>query len=70
MIRGDVQRCLIVAPGSLVTQWEDELVDKFGLRFDVVNRDLLDSTGQLSTCPTRSIRPPQWRPRAPRSGGQ
>ena len=25
-------------------QWEDELLDKFGLRFDVVSRDLLDST--------------------------
>jgi SNF2 family DNA or RNA helicase len=44
MIRGDVERCLIVAPGSLVTQWEDELLDKFGLRFEVVTRELLDST--------------------------
>ncbi len=43
MIRGDVERCLIIAPGSLVGQWEEELVDKFGLRFDIVNRDLLDS---------------------------
>jgi superfamily II DNA or RNA helicase len=44
MIRGDVERCLVVAPGSLVTQWEEELFDKFGLRFDVVNREVLDST--------------------------
>ncbi len=44
MIRGDFERCLILAPGSLVGQWEEELVDKFGLRFDVVSRDLLDST--------------------------
>jgi superfamily II DNA or RNA helicase len=44
IIRGDVERCLIVAPGSLVTQWEEELLDKFGLRFDVLTRDLLDST--------------------------
>ncbi|OWY61675.1 hypothetical protein B7486_62535, partial [cyanobacterium TDX16] len=44
MIRGDVERCLILAPGSLVSQWEEELLDKFGLRFDVVNRELLDST--------------------------
>lgn len=44
MIRGDVERCLIVAPGSLVAQWEEELFDKFGLRFDVLTRDLLDST--------------------------
>src|SRR5688572_18823723 len=44
MIRGDVERCLIIAPGSLVGQWEEELLDKFGLRFDIVNRDLLDTT--------------------------
>lgn len=43
MIRGDVERCLILAPGSLVSQWEEELLDKFGLRFDVVTKDLLDT---------------------------
>jgi SNF2 family DNA or RNA helicase len=43
IIRGDAERILVVAPGSLVNQWQDELYDKFGLRFDVVNRDLLDS---------------------------
>ena len=31
ILRGDVARCLIVAPGSLVEQWQDELWDKFGL---------------------------------------
>ena len=31
IIRGDVERCLIVAPGSLVEQWQDELCEKFGL---------------------------------------
>ena len=25
MIRGDVERCLVIAPGSLVEQWQDEL---------------------------------------------
>ena len=25
MIRGDLQRCLIVCPGNLVEQWQDEL---------------------------------------------
>ncbi len=25
MLRGDVERCLIVAPGGLVEQWQDEL---------------------------------------------
>jgi SNF2 family DNA or RNA helicase len=31
MIRGDVERCLVVAPGGLVEQWQDELYEKFGL---------------------------------------
>ena len=38
MLRGDLKRCLIVAPGSLVEQWQDELQEKFDLRFDVVSR--------------------------------
>ena len=34
MIRGDVERCLVVAPGSLVEQWQEEMAEKFGLRSD------------------------------------
>lgn len=37
MIRGDVRRCLICAPGKLTGQWKDELWDKFRLEFDVVD---------------------------------
>ena len=29
--RSDLERCLVVAPGSLVEQWQDELGEKFGL---------------------------------------
>jgi len=43
MIRGDVERCLIVAPGSLVEQWQDELWDKFGLPFDILTRDQVEA---------------------------
>jgi SNF2 family DNA or RNA helicase len=34
MIRGDVERCLVIAPGSLVEQWQDELLPEVrtGLR--------------------------------------
>ena len=44
MIRGDLDRCLIVAPGSLVEQWQDELREKFGLEFDLLSRDLVESS--------------------------
>jgi len=43
MLRGDLKRCLIVAPGSLVEQWQDELQEKFELRFDVVSRQMMDA---------------------------
>jgi hypothetical protein len=38
LLRGDVERCLIVVPASLEYQWQDELEQKFQLRFDVVGR--------------------------------
>jgi len=40
LLRADVQRVLIVAPGSLVEQWQDELAEKFGLEFTVFSREL------------------------------
>ncbi|MBX9653615.1 DEAD/DEAH box helicase [bacterium] len=35
ILRADARRILIVAPGSLVEQWRDELFEKFGLEFRV-----------------------------------
>ena len=49
LIRGDLERCLVVAPGSLVEQWQDELGEKFDLDFAILTRDLLGCF-------------PQWRP--------
>jgi SNF2 family DNA or RNA helicase len=36
ILRDDVKSCLIVAPGSLVEQWQDELRLKFGLDFEIL----------------------------------
>jgi len=44
IIRGDLRRCLIVAPGSLVEQWQDELADKFDLSFDIVSREAIENS--------------------------
>ncbi len=41
LVRGDLQRCLIVAPGSLTEQWQDELHEKFGLEFELLTRDMI-----------------------------
>ena len=44
MLRGDVVRCLIVAPGSLVEQWQDELWEKFGLSFELMSRAAVEDS--------------------------
>ena len=43
MLRGDLERCLVVAPGGLVEQWQDELKEKFGLSFELLTRQLADA---------------------------
>ncbi len=37
--RGDLQRCLIVCPGNLVEQWQDELYRRFHLPFEIMTND-------------------------------
>ncbi len=37
--RGDLQRCLIVCPGNLVEQWQDELHRRFHLPFEIMTND-------------------------------
>ena len=44
MIRGDVERCLVISPGSLVEQWQDELWQKFGLNFEILTREMVESS--------------------------
>ncbi len=41
--RGDLQRCLVVCPGSLAEQWQDELYRRFQLPFEILTNDKLES---------------------------
>jgi superfamily II DNA or RNA helicase len=43
LARGDLKRCLIVCPGSLVEQWQDELSRKFQLPFEILTNDKLET---------------------------
>lgn len=44
MVRGGLHRCLIVVPGSLAEQWQDELYRKFSLKFDILTNDRIESS--------------------------
>ena len=41
--RGDLQRCLVVCPGSLAEQWQDELYRRFHLSFEILTNDKLEA---------------------------
>jgi superfamily II DNA or RNA helicase len=44
IMRADARRIVIVAPGSLVDQWREEMFEKFGLEFRVFTKDLEAAT--------------------------
>ena len=49
IVRGDLKRCMVVSPGNLAEQWQDELYRKFNLRFEILTNDLIESavTGNI-----------------------
>ncbi len=44
LMRADAKRVLIVAPGSLVEQWQDEMFEKFGLSFTLFSREQMEQS--------------------------
>jgi SNF2 family DNA or RNA helicase len=40
--RGDLRRCLIVMPDSLVEQWQDKLAKKFSLDVNILSRESIE----------------------------
>jgi SNF2 family DNA or RNA helicase len=43
LARGDLHRCLVVCPGSLAEQWQDELYRRFHLPFEILTNDKLEA---------------------------
>jgi superfamily II DNA or RNA helicase len=54
-LRGDLARCLVVAPGGLVAQWQDELAEKFGLGFDILTRDAIEASQTANPLAERDL---------------
>ena len=55
ILRDDVKRCLVVAPGGLVEQWQDELFFKFGLRFDILTPQMVEANVNLNVFETTPL---------------
>jgi hypothetical protein len=49
--RGDLQRCLVVCPGSLAEQWQDELYRRFHLPFEILTNDKLEAAAHRQLVP-------------------
>ena len=47
IVRGEVSRCLIVCPGALVEQWQEELQQKFQLNFELLTSERLNATDNI-----------------------
>ncbi len=43
LARGDLHRCLVVCPGNLAEQWQDELYRRFHLPFEILTNDKLEA---------------------------
>ncbi|MCC6175193.1 MAG: DUF3883 domain-containing protein, partial [Chloroflexi bacterium] len=43
LARGDLHRCIVVCPGSLAEQWQDELYRRFQLPFEILTNDKLEA---------------------------
>lgn len=44
MLRGDLERCLIVCPANLAEQWQDEMRDKFQTVFNIIGRSDIEAS--------------------------
>ena len=43
LIRGDLHRCIVVCPGSLAAQWQDELYQKLHLPFEILTNERIEA---------------------------
>lgn len=55
ILRGDVRRCLIVCPGTLAEQWQEELQQKFHLKFEILTSDRINQVGNVFSEVNRAI---------------
>ncbi len=48
--------CMIVSPGNLEEQWQDELYRKFNLRFEILSNDIIESANTDNVFTEKNLR--------------
>lgn len=47
LLRGDAANVMVIAPGVLVDQWDEEMREKFRLEFEILTRDKILTAGNV-----------------------
>ena len=55
ILRGDVERCLIVVPANLAEQWQDELREKFHYTFTIADRAMFERSASGNPLPEHDL---------------
>ena len=55
ILRGDVERCLIVVPANLAEQWQDELREKFHYAFTIADRAMFERSASGNPLPEHDL---------------
>ena len=60
LLRQRIDLIVVVAPPSMTIQWQDELADKFGLAFEIIDRDYLASIRRARDFGVSRAAGPYW----------
>ena len=55
ILRGDVERCMIVVPANLAEQWQDELREKFHYAFTIADRAMFERSASGNPLPEHDL---------------
>jgi len=55
LMRGDLKRCIICCPGNLGEQWQDEMFGKFGIRFELLTKEMLEGAASGNAFAERDL---------------
>ncbi len=50
LLRSRIRRVMVICPAHLTDKWHDEMLDRFGLDFAIVNSETLSQVRVIAAC--------------------